>query len=148
MKFKTFLICWIPAFIIVFALNAVFHTLLAADFFDQELAHLSPPISKMKEGNPAWVALLDIVLTFSMTYFILVRQTGKIAWKNAAFTGGLINLISSGAWHFVNAAMFTWSMVFLYSDMAWHIALGAGGGLIIAAIYNRVLESNWLKNSK
>ncbi len=147
MKLKSFFICWIPAFLFVFALNAVFHIFIAADFFDRELAHLSPQIAKMKEGNPAWVALLDFVLTFSMTYFILVRQTGKVAWRNAAFAGGLINLISSGAWHFVNAAMFSWSMVFLTSDMAWHIALGMAGGLIIAAIYNRTLESVRLTNA-
>lgn len=87
MKIKTFLICWLPTFVIVFGLNGVFHGQLAANFFDSNLNHLAPAIRKMSDVNPLWVALLDFILTFGMTYFICVRQTGKINLINAAFAG-------------------------------------------------------------
>jgi len=138
MKTKTFLICWLPTFVIVFGLNGVFHTQMAANFFDTNLNQLEPAIHKMKDSNPLWVGLLDLVLTFGMTYFITARRDGKISLSNAAFAGGLLNLVSAGAWNFANAAMFNWSVTVTVLDILWHILLGAFGGLIIGAIYNRV----------
>ncbi len=138
MKIKTILFCWLPTFIIVFGLNGVFHGQLAANFFDTNLIQLEPAIHKMKDTDPLWVGLLDLVLTFGMTYFITARREGKINLGNAAFAGGLLNLISSGTWNFANAAMFSWSVTVTICDITWHILLGAFGGLIIGAIYNRV----------
>jgi uncharacterized membrane protein len=138
MKTKTFLICWLPTFIVVFGLNGVFHGQFAANFFDTNLSQLQPAIHKMSDTNPLWVGLLDLVLTFGMTYFITIRQTGKISLGDAAFAGGLVNLISSGAWNFANAAMFNWSTSVTIGDIAWHVSLGIVGGLLICAIYNRV----------
>lgn len=137
MKIKTFIICWLPTFIFVFGLNGVFHGKLAANFFDTNLRQLEPAIHKMSDTNPLWVGLLDLVLTFGMTYFITIRQTNKISLRSAAFAGGLVNLISSGAWNFANAAMFSWSTTVTVGDIIWHISLGAVGGLLIGATYNR-----------
>lgn len=138
MKIKTFLICWLPTFIVVFGFNGIFHGKLAANFFDTNLSQLEPVIHKMSDTNPIWVGLLDLILTFGMTYFITIRQIDKISLRSAAFAGGLVNLISSGAWNFANAAMFSWSTTVTIGDIAWHISLGALGGLLIGAIYNRL----------
>jgi uncharacterized membrane protein len=138
MKIKTFLICWIATFVVVFGLNGVFHTVLAAGFFDAHLSQLKPAIHNMSDSNPAWVALLDAVLTFGMVYFITIRQTDRISFAKAAIAGGLLNLISSGAWNFANAATFAWSLSVTVADIAWHVSLGALGGLIVSAIYNRL----------
>lgn len=138
MKIKSFLICWLPTFVVVFGLNGIFHGQLAANYFDTNLNQLKPVIHNMKDTNPLWVGLLDLVLTFGMTYFITIRQTEKINLSNAAFSGGLINLISSGAWNFANAAMFSWSTTVTIVDIIWHISLGAVGGLLIGVIYNRL----------
>lgn len=138
MKLKTFLSCWLPTFIVVFGLNGVFHGKLAANFFDTNLIQLEPAIHKMSDTNPLWVGLLDLILTFGMTYFITIRQTDKISLSSAAFAGGLVNFISSGAWNFANAAMFSWSTTVTVGDIIWHISLGAVGGLLIGAIYNRL----------
>ena len=138
MKIKTFLICWLTTFIIVFGLNGVFHGQIASNFFDTNLNQLEPVIRKMKDTNPFWIGLLDLVLTFGMTYFITIRQADKISLVNAAFAGGLVNLISSGAWNFANAAMFNWSTTLTIGDIIWHISLGAVGGLVIGTIYNRL----------
>ncbi|MBK6610399.1 MAG: DUF2177 family protein [Sphingobacteriales bacterium] len=138
MKIKTFLICWLPTFVIVFGLNGVFHGQLAANFFDSNLNHLAPAIRKMSDVNPLWVALLDFILTFGMTYFICVRQTGKINLINAAFAGGLTNLIASGTWNFINASLFSWPTNVITGDIAWHISLGVVGGFLIGTIYNKL----------
>ena len=138
MKIKTFLICWLPTFVVVFGLNGVFHGQIAANFFDTHLSQLAPAIHKMSDSNPLWVALLDLILTFGMTYFITIRQAYKINVSEAAFAGGLVNLISSGAWNFANAAMFSWSIAVTAGDIAWHMLLGAMGGILIGAIYNRL----------
>ena len=122
----------------MFGLNGAFHGQLAASFFDTNLSQLQPAIHKISDTNPLWVGLLDLVLTFGMTYFITIRQTSKIVLSGAAFAGGLINLIASGAWNFANAAMFNWSTTVTIGDIIWHISLGAVGGLMIAAIFNRL----------
>lgn len=92
----------------------------------------------MNEANPLWVGLLDLVLVFGMTYFIAFNRGLKIDFRRAAFAGGLISLISSGAWNFANAAMFQgWPVSLTVVDMVWHIALGAVGGTLICWLYNR-----------
>ena len=138
MKIKTFLICWVVSFIVVFGLNGIFHGMLASSFFDNNLSQFTPVIKKMSDTNPVWVGLLDLVLTFGMTCFITFRQQGKISLPQAAFFGGLINLISSGAWNFANAAMFlNWSISLTLVDLCWHIMLGVLGGLIIGTLHNK-----------
>ena len=138
MKVKPFLLSWLPTFVVVFALNGIFHTKIAANFFDTNLNQLEPAIHKMSETRPQWVAVLDLVLTFGMTYFITIRQTDKIKLSEAAFAGALLNLISSGAWNFANAAMFNWPIIVTAGDVAWHVSLGAAGGVLIGSIYNRI----------
>lgn len=138
MKIKTFLSCWLPTFVVMFGLNGAFHGKLAAPFFDAQLSQLEPAIHKMGDINPLWVTLLDFVLTFGMTYFVLVRQTGLIKASDAAFAGALVNLVAAGTWNFANAAMFSWSNTVTIADIAWHVCLGAAGGSLIAAIYNRL----------
>lgn len=138
MKIKTLLICWLPSFIVVFGLNGLFHSVLAASYFDNQLSSFRPPLKMMSEANPLWVALLDLMLVFAMTYFIAFRQGLKTNYVRAAFAGGLISLISSGAWNFANAAMFQgWPVSLTMVDMVWHIALGAVGGALISWLYNR-----------
>ena len=138
MKAKTFLLCWIPTFVVIFGMNGIFHAKIAADFFDRNLSQLQPAIHKMHDTNPLWVGLLDLMLTFGMTYFITLRQSGRIALGTAAFAGGLINLISSGAWNFANAAVFAWPVTVILGDVLWHVTLGAAGGLMIASLYNYI----------
>jgi len=138
MKIKTFVICWLPSFIVVFGLNAIFHTLIASSFFDTQLSAYRPPLNSMTDGNPIWVALFDLILVFAMTYFITRRQGLKISFGEAAFDGGLIGLVASGAFNFINAAMFQhWPLPFIIADIPWHVALGALGGWFIARLYNR-----------
>ncbi len=137
MKTKKFLICWAVAFIVVFGLNGIFHGAVAADYFDKNLAGLEPAIHKMKDTNPLWVALLDLILSFGMTYFILVRYGSPLTLGRAAFEGGLLNLISSGAWNFANASLFNWPAMVTVTDMCWHVMLGCFGGLLLAVVYKR-----------
>lgn len=138
MKIKTFLICWLPAFAVMFSLNGLFHVKLAAAFFDTQLGQLRPAIHPMHEADPLWVGLLDLVLSFGMAYFITLRAAGKLKLGTAAFSGGLLNLVSAGAWNFANAAMFSWSLSVTLGDIAWHVGLGLAVGLMIASVYNRI----------
>lgn len=138
MKIKTFVICWLPTFIVVFGLNGLFHSLLAASYFDEQLSSFRPSIKLMSEANPVWVGLLDVVLVFGMTYFIIYRQVLKIEYGRAVFAGALISLISSGAWNFANSALFQgWPVSLTVVDILWHVVLGAVGGAQITWIYNR-----------
>lgn len=138
MKIKTFVICWLPSFIVFFGLNGIFHSLLAASYFDEQLSAFRPSIKLMSDVNPVWVGLLDVLLVFGMTYFIVYRQGLKIEYGRAVLAGALINLISSGAWNFANTAMFEgWPFSLTMVDILWHVVLGAAGGALIAWLYNR-----------
>lgn len=137
MKPKTFLICWLPTFGMMLALNGIFHAEVAANFFDTNFSQLQPVMRKQEDSKPFWVILLDFLLTFGMTYFITIRQVGRISLGQAAFTGGLLNLMACGAWNFVNAALFTWPNIVIVVDLAWHTSLGAAGGILIGVLYNK-----------
>lgn len=137
MRTGTFLLCWIITFIVMFSLNGVFHELLAANFFDEQLSFFVSLIHPMSEVNPLWVGALDLILTFGMTYFI-TQLPSPVSKTRAAFAGALLNLISSVTWNFANAAVFVgWPTAILPVDISWHFLLGSVGGLLIAVLYNR-----------
>ena len=136
MKTKNFLITWVLTFVLVFGLNGVFHSGVAASFFDSNLQNIAS-VKKMKDSNPLPVALLDLIIVFTMTYLITNNKPSKIKIVEGAIAGGLINLATSGAWNLANTAMFDWPLTVTIGDMAWHAALGCGGGALIAWMYNR-----------
>ncbi len=140
MKAKFFLLTWFPVFIFVFALNGLFHTVLAASFFDKHLSHLGQAVHKMADSNPVPVAVLDAIITLGMSYFIVRNTAGKISVTSGIIAGGLINLVSSGAWNLANAAVFEWPLIVTIGDMTWHIGLGAAGGALMVLIYNRAAK--------
>jgi len=135
MNAKNFLLVWLLAFVLLFGLNGVFHGVLAAPFFDGHFAHLGC-VKKMSESNPAPVAILDLVLSFGMTLVITRKASGRIGFAEAALLGGLLNLISSGAWNLANVSLMDWPVTVTIGDIAWHVALGCGGGILIAALAN------------
>lgn len=138
MKLKNFLICWLPSFLLMFAVNGFFHGKVVSDFFDRQFAPIQAVIHPSEYTNMFWVVLLELILSFGMVYFIIEPQSAKISAGRAAFRGGLINLISASSWNFANASMFIgWSDALTVVDMSWHIALGAGVGYLIAVLFNR-----------
>jgi len=138
MKFRNFLLCWLPVFIVMFAINGLFHGMLASEFFDKQLQPIQTVINPSEYTNMFWIILLEIVISFVMSYFILLPWREKISGKDAAIKGALINLVSASSWNFANASMFiAWSTMLSVVDMGWHIALGAFAGWLIAWTYNR-----------
>ncbi|WP_336515692.1 DUF2177 family protein [Pollutibacter soli] len=138
MKLKNFLICWLPSFVLMFAINGLFHGKIASDFFDRQFAPIQSVIHPSEYTNMFWVVLLELILSFGMVYFIIETQTSMISVGRAAFRGALINLISASSWNFANASMFIrWSDTLTIVDVTWHVALGAAAGYLIAVIFNR-----------
>ena len=136
MKTKNFLVTWGLTFVLVFGLNGVFHSGIAAPFFDNNLQSIAS-VKKMKDSNPLPVALLDLIIVFTMTYLITNNKPSKIKIAEGAIAGGLINLATSGAWNLANTAMFDWPLTVTLGDMAWHTALDCAGGSFIAWMYNK-----------
>jgi uncharacterized membrane protein len=135
MKTKAFIFTWILTFIVVFGLNGLFHSVLAASFFDNHLSMIGG-VKKMSASDPAPVALLDFILVFGMTFLIARTKDGRISLREGAWIGGLINLISSGAWNLANSSMFNWPVIVTIGDIMWHVFLGSMGGTLVAALLN------------
>lgn len=114
-------------------LNGVFHAVIAAAWFDGELAGLSPVIRPMREASPLPIVCLDAIL--ALVVVVLVGRDPTPSRGFGARTGALVNLASSGAWNLANAASFvTWSHAVTVVDVAWHVTLGAFAGAVAAAV--------------
>lgn len=127
------LLAVIAALLVMFPLNGLFHSVLAAGFFDRELAALAPAIRPMKEANPLFVLLLDATIAAAIVA-LLARQPSPTA-RQGASVGALANLLTSSAWNLANAAsLVTWSATAAVADIAWHVALGAAAGALAATV--------------
>lgn len=127
---------WLVGFVAVFAANALFHTFVAARFYDPHLGGVTLP---MAQANPVLIALVDVVLVAAMAYFILRTGGQPTHWAEAAKTGAMIGLIGSWTYNLVNYALIpAWPVAGSMLDVFWHVILGAAGGVLMAAVYNRL----------
>jgi len=133
---KNFLLTSIPAIIIAMILNGVFHAVIAAPFFNKELAVISCAAKPIEETNPALLLLVETIWVSVLTYFLIHQSPPQLAWREAAFAGALINLVAAGTWNFINAAMIPWSFMLVLVDLPWHLLVGAVAGASISLIYN------------
>jgi len=132
---KRHVLAVLTAFAVLFPANGVFHTVVAAGFFDRELGALAPAVLPMHEARPIAVAILDLILA-TLTVYVVGR--GSPTPARGALGGFVINLASSAAWNLGNAASFrTWPIPVITLDMLWHCALGAGAGFLAAAVLRR-----------
>jgi uncharacterized membrane protein len=128
---RAILLSWLAAFIVVFGLNGLFHTFVAPGLFDLPLQGVMP---SMASANPFLIALVDVLLVAVMARFILRAQAARRS--EAAATGALIGLVAAGTYHLVNGALIpAWPVAGAVVDVLWHVALGAGGGLLLALVH-------------
>ncbi len=133
---KKIILSWLFAFVLVFGLNGVFHSLAAASFFDSNLEHLSPVFKKMHDSNPVPVAILDFLLTGGMVLLITQGVKEKVNTGIAMRTGAAINLLTASAWNLANTSMAEWPLKVTLADVSWHALLGCAGGFLIAKVWN------------
>ena len=128
------ILTWLAVFIAVFAANALFHTFVAAGFYDSHLGGVTLP---MAQANPLLIALVDVVLVAAMAYFILRTYGQRTQRVEAAKTGATIGLIGSWTYNLVNYALIpAWPVAGSIIDVLWHVTLGAAGGVFMVAVYN------------
>lgn len=127
----------VGVFATVLPANVVFHTVLAAGFFDREFAALAPAIRSMHDAQPAPLLLLELIIATSLVGLLSQRPTLTLA--AGAATGATVNLLTSSAWNLANAASFvSWPAVAVAVDVAWHVTLGAVAGVVAAALLKRL----------
>jgi len=125
----------LAVFGVLFPANGLFHTVLAAAFFDRRLASLAPAVLPMHDAKPLAVAVLDLTLAALIVY-VLGRDTPTA--RRGALGGIAVNLASSAAWNLGNTASFaSWPVTVTLVDIAWHCSLGAVAGIVAAAVLRR-----------
>lgn len=128
------ILSWPAAFILIFGLNGLFHTFVAAGLYDPYLHGLMLP---MAQANPGFVAGVDAVLVAVMAYFILRTSTQPVQKLAGAKSGLAIGLVAAWTYNFINRAMIPgWPMASALVDILWHAMLGAAGGALMAWVYN------------
>jgi uncharacterized membrane protein len=136
---KPRLLAVLAAFVSLFPANGVFHTLVAARFFDRELGALAPAVLPMHDARPLAVAVLDLTLAALVVY---VAGRGAPTPARGALGGLVVNLASSAAWNLGNAASFrSWPIAVIFLDVFWHCALGAFAGFVAAAVLRKAAGS-------
>ena len=135
MTTKRFLTTWLLTTIVIFALNGVFHGLVAADFFDRNTAGLGSAVLKMADFNPLPVAILEAIITFSLTWILFKTSTENTTLNTALTIGGLVHFATSATWNLANMATFvSWPLQLVLGDVAWHILMGIVSGWLIFKI--------------
>lgn len=138
MKTKPFLFTWGATFVALFLLNGLFHGVIAAGFFDAQLAPLGSAVRKMKDFDPAPIFLLELLLDFCLIVIITRWKNERIGRTDALRIGGLFYFSTATSWNLANAATFTtWSIPVVVVDIAWHFATGILAGWIIYKVFNR-----------
>lgn len=132
MTTKRFLTAWLVTTIVLFALNGVFHGLVAADFFDRNFAGLGDATVKMADFNPLPVAILELLLAFSLTWIFSITGSENTTLRGALTVGGLFHFSASATWSLANMATFvSWPIQLAAGDIAWHVLMGVVAGWLI-----------------
>lgn len=142
MKLRTIILVPLLTLIAMIILNALFHTVVAAGFFDREFAAFGSSVKPIKETNPALLSLVEAIWVCTLFYFLSLNRPMSISKQHAILGGMLINASVCGTWNFINASMFTvYPVGVILPDMAWHVlAIGPVAGMLVSSLYNR-LES-------
>jgi predicted membrane protein DUF2177 len=139
MKLKTIILVPLITLIVMIILNAVFHTVVAASFFDKEFASFGNAVKSVKETNPALLSLVEATWVCTLFYLLSLNKPAKIKTGQAIIGGMLINASICGTWNFINASMFpVYPVGVILPDMAWHVlVIGSIAGLLISGLYNK-----------
>ena len=133
---KSRVLATLAAFVVLFPANGLFHTILAAGFFDGRLAALAPALLPMHAAKPLAVAVLDFTLAALIVY--VVGRDQRPSARRGLLGGLAVNLASSAAWNLGNTASFAqWPLDVTLVDVAWHCALGSVVGVAVAAVLRR-----------
>jgi hypothetical protein len=140
MKVKTFIITPLISAVCAIVLNAIFHAVIMADFFDTAFAPFGTTVRPIKETNPGLLSIVEITWVCSMFYFLSLRADGHIKIKTAIIGGILINASICATWNLINLSIFSvYPVKIILPDMAWHILIiGPVIGIIMASLYNRL----------
>lgn len=140
MKAKTIVFVPLATVVAMIVLNAVFHTVVAAAFFDREFSSFGSNVRPIKETNPALLSAVEAIWVCTLFYLLTIGKPVRVNIGKAIVGGMLINASVCGTWNLINASMFTvYPTAVILPDMAWHIvAIGTLSGLLIATIYNRM----------
>lgn len=135
MTTKRFLTAWAVTAIALFALNGVFHGLVAADFFDKNNAGLGDAAVKMADFNPLPIAILEVLLGFCLTWIFSKTNTEQLTLRDALTIGGLFHLSTAATYNLASmATLVAWPLQLLAGDVAWHILMGIVAGWLIYKI--------------
>lgn len=139
MKAKTIILVPLITLVAMIVLNAVFHTVVAAGFFDRGFASFGSLVKPIKETNPALLSVVEAIWVCTLFYLLTMQKPVRIKTGQAVLAGMLINASICGTWNFINASMFpVYPVDIILPDMAWHVlAIGPLAGLLISVLYNR-----------
>lgn len=104
MKPGPFLLAWLVTSVILFALNGIFHGVVAAIFFDTHLSVLGDAAVKMKDFKPVPIIILELLLDFCLVIIITRVKNEKVVMKEAVLIGGLFYLSTAATWSLANTA--------------------------------------------
>jgi hypothetical protein len=140
MKLKTIILVPLITAVIMIVLNAVFHTVVAASFFDHGFAAFGSNVKPIKDTSPALLMVVECIWVITLFYLLTLSLPAKMKTSQAVTGGMLMNASICGTWNFINAAIFpVYPISIILPDMAWHVlAIGPAAGLLISGLYNKM----------
>jgi len=139
MKAKTIFFVPFITIIVMIVLNAVFHTVFAADFFDKAFAPFGSNVRPIRESNPLLLTIVESVWVITLFYLLTANKPPRVGVGHAIAGGVLINASVCGTWNLINASVFSvYPVEVILPDMAWHMfVIGPVAGGCICLLYNR-----------
>lgn len=122
MFLKLYLIT-LPVF---FAVDMVWLTLVAKDFYSKQIGFLMKP-------NINWAAAVIFYLLFigGLIIFVIMPALEKKSWNNALLLGALFGLITYATYDLTNLSTIkNWPLLVTVVDLIWGMVLSASVSLI------------------
>ena len=74
MKAKTIILVPLITLVVMIVLNAVFHTVVAATFFDSAFSSFGSNVRPIKETNPALLSLVEATWVCTLFYLLSLNR--------------------------------------------------------------------------
>lgn len=117
-------------FVVITALNYVFHRVIAPDFFDARLFGLAAPIRQL---DPVCPAIVYFMTSASMVWVTSRAPAGPSRFKTAILAGAAVGALTFGTWNLVNYGWIPgWPLSVVVIDTSWHVIAGSMSGAILA----------------
>jgi uncharacterized membrane protein len=137
MKFIKYILLWFIGFFLIFGLDFVVHDILLRDLLHAQLSSVLKPLGSI---NPMLIALVDLIGSLVLVYFIYITKSSLSDKFKVILTGLLLGLLAGVNSDLLNFAILReWSLVVIFPDILGVVSIFILASLVLVFLKEKVL---------